>query len=512
MRPMRLTLPVLAALAIMGCGGGSDDEDNPATSPATSPARGTLDGTPELVRTIPAAALLLQIGASTDPRLLAPSDIPVCDIVLYRVRYNTVGAANEATTSSTALMIPVGADSDCRGDRPILLYAHGTSSERAYTMTNFDNAEALVMAAVFASQGYIVVAPNYAGYDTSTLSYHPYLVADQQSKDMIDGLRASRSALPLASLTATRDSGKLFITGYSQGGYVAMATHRAMQAAGMTVTASAPMSGPYALNAFVDALFAGRVNSGAPLYSTMLITAYQKAYGSIYLNPTDAFETEYATGIETLLPNAGSRSELYAQGKLPRTALFDTAPPAPEFADITPATTPTNLAPIFAAGFGSDNLLKNSFRLGYLQDASANPDGGWPATTTGVASVAPTFGFRRALKQNDLRDWTPTTPTMLCGGNADPSVFWFNTQLMQGYWATRSSAPVTILDIDSAEIANDPFGERKQQFVAAKLLVAANAIANGATDGGAAAVADAYHDQLVPAFCLLSVSSYFAGF
>ena len=37
-----------------------------------------------------------------------------------------------------------------------------------------------------------------------------------------------------------------------------MATHRAMQAAGMTVTASAPMSGPYALSAFVDAVFRGR--------------------------------------------------------------------------------------------------------------------------------------------------------------------------------------------------------------------------------------------------------------
>ncbi len=78
------------------------------------------------------------------------------------------------------------------------------------------NAETLLLAAVFASQGYIVVAPNYAGYDTSTLPYHPYLIADQQSKDMIDGLKAARTALPLASATLTKDSGQLFITGYSQ--------------------------------------------------------------------------------------------------------------------------------------------------------------------------------------------------------------------------------------------------------------------------------------------------------
>ena len=42
------------------------------------------------------------------------------------------------------------------------------------------------------------------------------------------------------------------------------------------------------------------------------------------------------------------------------------------------------LAPVFALGFGSNDLIRNSFRLGYLLDAQANPDGGWPTTTTGL--------------------------------------------------------------------------------------------------------------------------------
>jgi len=79
---------------------------------------------------------------------------------------------------------------------------------------------------VFAAHGYIVVAPNYAGYDTSSLPYHPFLNGDQQSKDMIDALAAARTALPNTSSAATSDSGKLFVSGYSQGGYVAMATHK----------------------------------------------------------------------------------------------------------------------------------------------------------------------------------------------------------------------------------------------------------------------------------------------
>ena len=80
-----------------------------------------------------------------------------------------MGGANEPTTASGALMVPTGLGYDCTGARPMLLYAHGTSTDRAFNMTDLNNAEALALAAVFASQGYIVVAPNYAGYDTSTL-------------------------------------------------------------------------------------------------------------------------------------------------------------------------------------------------------------------------------------------------------------------------------------------------------------------------------------------------------
>jgi hypothetical protein len=49
-----------------------------------------------------------------------------------------------------------------------------------------------------------------------------------------------------------------------------MATHRAMQSAGMTVTAAAPLSGPYALSAFADAIFGGRVDMDAPTNFTLL--------------------------------------------------------------------------------------------------------------------------------------------------------------------------------------------------------------------------------------------------
>jgi hypothetical protein len=499
---------LLLLLAACGGGGmGSSGAGNPAPPP-----RGTLlQSPPALLSTVTAVTLLAELNLATNSQLFALSGAPACDLLMYHIQYETVGGANEPTTASAVLMVPTGLGANCTGPRPILLYAHGTTTDRAYNMDNLQNTETLNLVAIFASKGYIVVAPNYAGFDTSSLDYHPYLIADQQSKDMIDALAAARTALPLASATLTKDNGQLVITGYSQGGYVAMATQRAMQAAGMTVTAAAPMSGPYALAAFVDAVFYGEVNGDAPVSSTLLLTAYQRAYGNIYSNPSDVFETQYAAGIDSLLPTTTPRSQLYAQGKLPEFALFSATPPAPAFAADTPATSPANLAEVFALGFGAGNLLQNSYRMSYLMDAQSNPDGGWPTQTTGVAAAAPGLPWRQALKLNDLRNWVPTAPVFLCGGDMDPLVFWFNTELMQSYWKAHApaTAPINVLDLDSAPTANDPHANLKKDFAIAKDLVAASAVAQGATDGGALAVAEVYHATLVAPFCFAAVKTFF---
>jgi len=102
---------------------------------------------------------------------------------------------------------------------------------------------------------------------------------------------------------------------------------------------------------------------------------------------------------------------------------------------------------------------------------------------------------------------------LLCGGDVDPLVFWLSTDLMQGYWASHApaSAPISVLDLGSAASNNDPYANLKRDFVIAKELVAATAVAQGATDGGALAVAEACHTTLVAPFCFAAVKSFFAS-
>jgi hypothetical protein len=511
---MRLIDRKWLSLLAVALGLGAALDSRPSEADSVSPPRGTLLAAPQRVLTVTVPGLLGELAAITGAAELAPGGLLSCDVAVYHIQYATVGGAGEPTTASAAVMVPVGFESRCRGSRPVLLYAHGTSTDKAFNIADLkgqQHPEGFFMAA-FAAQGYVVIAPNFAGYDTSTLPYHPYLVADQQSKDMIDALSAARSALPLAAAPFTRAGARLFVTGYSQGGYVAMATHRALQAAGVAVTASAPMSGPYALTAFADAVFEGRVNGGAVISSVLLVSSYQNSYGDIYLSPGEVFEAQYADGIESLLPTTLLRSDLYGEGKLPMSALFSATPPDPAYADITPAATPADLAPVFALGFGPGNLIKNSYRLSYLLDAQSSPDGSFPVATTAVPPPAPGLALRQALARNDLRNWSPTSPVLLCGGDADPTVFWLNTQAMQSYWSGYApAAPFSVLDVDSAASAADPYAAIKQDFALAKELTAADAIAHGATDGGATAVAEAYHAALVAPFCLAAVRAFFAS-
>jgi hypothetical protein len=91
---------------------------------------------------------------------------------------------------------------------------------------------------------------------------------------------------------------------------------------------------------------------------------------------------------------------------------------------------------------------------------------------------------------------------LLCGGNADPTVLYLNTELMQNYWS--SATIITVVDIDSAVASDDPYEAQKTEFAVAKELVELS--------GGDTEVFEKYHAGLVAPFCLSAVKSYFDGF
>jgi hypothetical protein len=537
MAMLKLLTPLSAALgALLLCACGSSSQTSMV---ATSTAHGTLaENPPFRIASLDAATFQTELaGTSSGTQLLQITGSPSCGVDFYYVKFWTLGGAGETTESSGALMVPTGAAPACSGPRPIVLYAHGTNTDKTLNIadiTNASNTEGILIAAMFAAQGYIVVAPNYAGYDISTLGYHPYLNAEQQSGEMIDILTAARAGLPKTLSAATSDSGKLFVTGYSQGGHVAMATQRALQAADASPTGVAGMSGPYALEAFGDVILFGNVDLGSTVFAPLLSTSYQKAYGNIYSTPTDLYSATYATGIETLLPSATPLATIFATGLLPETALFDsttpvvTVPGNPALSgELTalllvpgspgyplPSTAQT---PLFAAGFGSPYLFNNSYRVVYALDAASNPDGAVPTPRAGVplAATPPTEPLRLAFYKNDLRNgaWAPNSPTLLCGGDADPTVYFsVNTETMAAFWSPLVQAGlITVLDVNGTPAG--PFAALQtgfQESQAAQLAFYESA-AGGSQSPAAAEqlIVEGYHTSVAP-FCAAAARAFFS--
>jgi hypothetical protein len=376
------------------------------------------------------------------------------------------------------------------------------------------------------------VAPNYAGYDISTLGYHPFLNAVQESGEMMDMLAAARTALPNTLSSATSDNGQLFLTGYSEGGFVAMATLRAMQAAGAKVTAAAPMSGPYALEALGDSIFFGAVNVDSTGFAPLLADSYQHAYNNINLSSNPIFSSTYP-GAETLLPSDTPIATLIGEGLLPESALFDKTTPIVSIpgetalsakltallgVPPTPGLPLSASTPIFDAGFGNPYLINNDYRVAYAVDAATDPDGAVPTPTAGVprAKVEPTFGLRQDFWINDLRSgWAPTVPTLLCGGDRDPTVFFEqDTGTMAAYWKALPEGAVTVLDVNATP--SGQFSTVQAGFQAS--LIGLLAYYQSAAGGGLplaaaeeAVFAADYHVAVAP-FCTAAARAFFSKF
>lgn len=438
-----LSLSIISSLALLGC----RDDHNESVY---------IDSAPETISTL-SPEQVDQAITMISPTGKAVTPAAKCGVVVEKISYQTQGSAGEATTATAALMLPAGTSADCQGKRPVLLHAHGTTAERNYDFTQVGNPknsaaqESTLIAANFAAQGYIVVAPNYAGYDKSELSYHPYLNADQQSGEMVTALDTARQVLSQQQYQNNPNyrevsaSELLFLSGYSQGGHVAMATARRLQSQNRPVTAIAPSSGPYALAAFGDAIFSGTVNVGSTVFAPLIARGLQPANPKIYSQLSEVFNAPYE---QTLLPSADSLETLFKSGKLPQTALFQSAPTG------IPALDPVSPAGKF--GFADKNyLIKSDFRARYLVDAQANPD---PllAKTGLLPSENPQNELRKSLKANDLRGFAPLMPTLLCGGNLDPTVFYdLNTGsmtaiLQQLAQTSKNNLNVTVLDVDAS--------------------------------------------------------------
>ena len=381
----RLSCIAAAAVLLVACGG------------SDGPQRGELLDPPATLATLSAA----QIDAATaGSGLQAISGKAKCDVKVVGLNYSTVGAREgENTNASGVMLVPAGS---CTGATALVAYAKGTDVQKLRTLANPQDSETFLLAAMYAAQGYAVVATDYLGFAKSTYAYHPYLHADSEATAVIDSVRAARAAAPSVGASL---SGKVMFTGYSQGGHSSMAAHRAAErdyGSEFNVVAGAHLAGPYNLSGSLrvpDAVV------GVQFFVPYLVTSWQKVYGNVYSDVKTAFKLPYSGYIETLLPSPTlNYTTLVTSGALPG----------------GPNVTPNQ---------ARDLVFQPEF-LAAAQAGGSNP-------------------LFMAARKNDLLGWSPKSRVLLCGGAGDPTVPpAIHQKVMKADFDSRGLTNVASVDVD----------------------------------------------------------------
>jgi thioesterase domain-containing protein len=201
------------------------------------------------LKTITAAEITSALAKAGDAAFLAT---PAYAVQAYRLTYLTVDGQGRQITASGLVAVP---QKPANALSPVLSYQHATIKVQSRAPSNL--ADLGDPPVVLASLGYIVVAADYVGYGVSSAVPHPYLVSGPSASAVIDLLTAARHWRQARQVP---DNKQLFLTGYSEGGYVTMAAHRALQA-GTSVHRNELVrvvagAGPYDVGTTLDQLLA----------------------------------------------------------------------------------------------------------------------------------------------------------------------------------------------------------------------------------------------------------------
>jgi len=233
-------------------------------------------------------------------------------VALYRIEYTTIDAHGVQTTASGLLAWPT--DVEPVG---VVVFGHGTDTLKAY-VPSAPTLEGEGVAGLFASGGFVLVAPDYVGLGMST-GPHPYLQASTEASVSLDLLTAARR---VARTMAVSLPSSLYITGFSQGGQTALALDRAIEMdsnSPWTVIAVAPIAGPYDLaGTEFPRLVDGSAPNGSP-YAAYLALSYIQSYGTAGVS--DVFASPYDTQVASLFDGQHAFDDI-AKALPPPRALF----------------------------------------------------------------------------------------------------------------------------------------------------------------------------------------------
>ena len=307
---------------------------------------------------------------------LAPGH-PAFGIKGYRVVYKTKDDKGKDIKASGLITVPVASKLILDGLKKkgknfsisIVSDQHGTifPDSQAPTSSVILSKKPTDIATLFSAVGgFMTIQPDYIGFGESKGKVHPYLLEDLSASTVIDLLK---SAIKFADENSFPINGQIFLSGYSEGGYVTLAAQDEIEKnhPELHLTGVSAMSGPYDLNltglGVVSQAQIGRVD-----FVGGIINSYAKAYD---LNLSQIVQEQYASKFPTLYDATKTATQIQEE-----------------------LTDDTN------------SFLVPSFRADFLQN--------------------PNNKLRKEFVENSVDDFKPKTPTELlyCAGDktVDPRI------------------------------------------------------------------------------------------
>jgi len=300
------------------------------------------------------------------------------------ITYQTTNAEGKAIRASGALLIPQHTI-----DLPILSIQHGTEtkSDRVASVNPQNSAEGIT-GLLTASIGYVTCIPDYSGFGISRTP-HPYMHVASLTKPVIDLIKAAISYCNNHTISL---NGRLFLTGYSEGGFATLAVQKEMEESHsqeLRIAAVAPMAGTYDMVGTSDHLLQQSTYQW-PAYVAFFFYAYDNVYKWNRLD--EILNRPYSGMIPSLFDGSKTFAEINRQLPTSITALV------------------------------SQNFINNYFN-GNEQALSS------------------------ALAENTLLDWTPVAPIHFFHGNADDVAPFQNAVTAVESFRARGAANIRLTTI-----------------------------------------------------------------
>ncbi|MBU1668803.1 prolyl oligopeptidase family serine peptidase [bacterium] len=315
----------------------------------------------------------------------------------FKIPYTTTDEKGNEVKASGLFVIPTGLPAAVQpfglsmvSDDHGTIFANREAPSVIADTNGAPDGSAIILTAL---GGFATLQPDYIGFGDSSEHYHPFVLKESLANATVDFIKTVKIFANENNITLNN---QLFLTGYSEGGYAAMATLKKIEeeSTGLTVTMAAPMAGPYALKTMADGVLS-QPKLGVPSFMANVGYAYaqanDEALNSIINEP-------YASKLPTLFNGDLNRTQIDPQLTLDTT--------------------------------GDTGLFSSSFVSDYFTN-----DTNW---------------FKEAVTTNNLHTWAPETSVKLVHCQGDDVIPYGISQLTAGTMTAMGASSVLVVPVELA--------------------------------------------------------------